>query len=168
MKEVWKVIPSFERYEISSVGRIKSIRYKGTNVSKLLTPALGADGYFKISLYNEDNLRKTLRINRLVLSAFKGDKNGFQAAHLNGNPIDNRLSNLKWTTSLENHGHKKDHGTHGEGIRNPRAKLTEKEVRVIRKLYTQGKLDGVQLAKKFKVNHVTIYGILNGRLWKHI
>jgi len=168
MKEVWRKIPGFTRYCISSMGRINSVRYKGKSKSRLLTLTVGMDGYYRVSIYNRAGERKSVRVNRLVLLAFKGSGKNKDAAHLNGDRLDNRLVNLKWATRAENHGHKRAHGTDQVGTRNSNARLTERDVRQIRRLYAAGKYDGVQLAKRYGVRHPTIYSILNRRLWPHV
>ncbi len=168
MKEQWRDIPGFKRYRVSNLGRVFSCNYKGSSVPKLLTPTLGMDGYLKIGLYRTSGERKSMRLNRLVLLAFCGAAKGRQAAHLDGDKENNFLGNLQWATSLENHAHKRRHGTHQAGVLNSRAKLSEKDVLTIRRLYASGRLDGVQLAKRYKTPHTNIYSILNRKNWKHI
>ena len=51
------------------------------------------------------------------------------------------------------------------GTKHGRAKLTENQVRLIRKLRKRG-FSGLHLEKMFGVNHVTIYRLCKGVIWR--
>ncbi len=53
---------------------------------------------------------------------------------------------------------------------NHAAKLTEEQVRYIRKVYIKGhpEFGAVALAKKFNVTKGTIFCIIRGQTWKHV
>ena len=93
--EIWKEIPSFERYQVSNMGNIR----RG---NKLLTPGLDTDGYRQVNLYMNKK-RYTRKVYRLVLNAFSPNiENKPQIDHINRIRIDDRLENLRWATSSEN------------------------------------------------------------------
>lgn len=48
---------------------------------------------------------------------------------------------------------------------NNMSKLSEDDVRTIRDLYTSG-VNGVEIAKRFPVNHCAIYDIINNKTWR--
>lgn len=54
------------------------------------------------------------------------------------------------------------------GSKNGNAKLTEAEVREIRRLYFSKQCGVVELAKRFGVSRVTIRDIYTGKIWKHL
>lgn len=103
--------------------------------------------------------------------------------HINENPMDNRLENLKVMTisahkslhwKLKSHAEKEHHlnrlngGPVGRiGEANPAAKLTEKLVLKIRKFYANGQ-EMKNLAMKFNVGRRTIYAIVMKETWNHI
>lgn len=58
-------------------------------------------------------------------------------------------------------------GSKSSGIAHPNAKLTDENVRQIRKLSAQG-LSQRKLAKQFNVSRGTIEPIIKGETWKHI
>jgi hypothetical protein len=61
-----------------------------------LTPRVRPDGTLAVNLWSENGYRQ-LPIRRIVLDAFDGPQpRGFDAANANGDPTDNRLTNLEW------------------------------------------------------------------------
>lgn len=61
-----------------------------------------------------------------------------------------------------------DHNSATKGAKHPHAKLTEKEVIEIRKLYVPRIYSFKKLAIKFHVERTTIRCIINRKSWKHI
>ena len=74
-------------------------------------------GYLKVKLYGEDGNKYTRRIHRLVLEAFTRKNTAhyfddvpmtlYQVDHINQNPSDNRLENLRWVTNTINASNRK-------------------------------------------------------------
>jgi hypothetical protein len=59
------------------------------------------------------------------------------------------------------------------GEANGQSKLTEDDIRRIRRLYAfrgqgEGKVSGVQLAAEYGIESATVYGIVKRRAWKHV
>lgn len=104
-KEIWKDIPEHPKYQISSLGRIKSItriipcfQYKRVKTEKILKPYLSNTGYKVISLDN-----KRFYIHRLVAQAFlPNPENKPEIDHIDTNRTNNSISNLRWVTRSEN------------------------------------------------------------------
>ena len=141
MTEIWKDVPGYEGYyQVSDQGNVRSVdrvvTYKAgfdrLHSSRLLRGDL-ARGYVLVALY-KDGARKVAGVHRLVLWAFVCPPGkGLEARHLNGNRQDNRLCNLAWGTKTQNMADKRSHGTSPEGSRNPRARLNEMQVRLLRR-----------------------------------
>lgn len=55
-----------------------------------------------------------------------------------------------------------------KGKDHPGVKLTEENVKDIRRIYSEGKLSQYDLAKTFNVRRTTIAAIINNRSWKHV
>jgi hypothetical protein len=86
-------------YEISSLGRIKSLYYEK---EKILKPSKNNKGYLFIYLY-KDKDRKHFYIHRLVAETFiKNPNNSPCVNHKDENPLNNNLENLEWCSHLYN------------------------------------------------------------------
>lgn len=165
MKEEWRAIPGFERYEVSDQGRVRSIWCRGRNRIKVLRLTPGTLGYLVVNLFREGSKPRTYKVHRLVLLAFSGPPpDGFEGAHLNGINTDNRLVNLRWVTPKENQGHRKIHGTGNVGRNHPMAKLTEEQVLEIRK--AEGTHGVIGRAYGIAQSHVSL--IKSKKTWRHI
>lgn len=102
-RETWIPIPGFEgKYEVSDLGRIKSLNYRGnTKTHKILKPSV-TGRYLKVDLVNSNFNTITRRIHVLVMRAFRGPSNGLVIDHIDGDGFNNALLNLRYTTSRNN------------------------------------------------------------------
>ena len=64
--------------------------------------------------------------------------------------------------------HRKGRSFDNRGEKNPKAKLTETDVRSILELYAAGQMGYRRLARKFGVGNTTIRAILEGRSWRSV
>lgn len=113
--EVWKEIIGFEGlYDISSLGRVKRRSYKkniGNNAlqpikEKILTNVIGTDGYYALILHNNYK-HKRFKIHRLIAIHFISNPELKPCVnHIDGNKLNNSISNLEWCTYSENNLHK--------------------------------------------------------------
>lgn len=105
--EIWKPIVDYEEYyEVSNLGRVKRIKAgMGARASKILKQYLGSDGYMRIGL-TVNNKEKYFFVHRLVATAFIPNlENKPQVNHIDGNKLNNSVSNLEWVTAQENIDH---------------------------------------------------------------
>jgi hypothetical protein len=111
MTTQWKVYPGDCRYWVSSDGEVM-----GAVTGRMLKPRPLPRGYLRVSLSrNRDEY-----VHTMVLETFAGPRPaGHQASHLDGNPANNWILNLKWETPTENNSWKRFHGTAAIGERNP-------------------------------------------------
>lgn len=174
-KEVWKDIPITNgSHEVSSLGRVRSKNgfCKGGRgcirqvKGKTLKPwKLKKTGYLQVDLGK--GCRKL--VHRLVLEAFVGPcPEGMECCHNDGDRTNNKLTNLRWDTPRNNQLDRKHQGTWIEGERHHNAKLTEEQVKEIRKLYNAGKHTQMKLASMFSIHQTVISDVVNYVYWKHI
>jgi len=104
--EVWKLVPGYDgKYEVSNQGQIRS--YQRRPEGCILRPGRKPSGHLSVAL----GRKNSQSVHKLVLLAFVGAApNKHECLHMNGNPADNRLSNLRWGTRSEN---MKDAYAHG-------------------------------------------------------
>ena len=109
MTEEWRSIPGYEgQYQVSDQGRVRSLprtevcgKMQRLRHGRVLRQYADKSGYRYVKLSKAGAVR-TLRISRLVLTAFVGDGTGREAAHKDHNCMNNALTNLEWVTRLEN------------------------------------------------------------------
>lgn len=161
-------IKGFEsKYLLFPSAQIWSLKY-----DKFLKTSRDKDGYFKIGLCIGHSKQKQMFIHRLLADHFiKGrtlERN--QVNHKDGNKQNNSFDNLEWVSPKENSVHAWEMGLNngrpGEAHHN--VKLTEKDIREIRRCYKTKEMGYRRLAKKYGVNASTIQKIQWGQRWKHI
>lgn len=95
--EIFRLIPNYPDYMVSSYGRVFSF-----NRLIIMNPANDKDGYSVLDLY-KDAVAKQYKVHRLVALAFiPNPYNKPKVDHINTKPSDNRLINLRWVTNSEN------------------------------------------------------------------
>ena len=112
--EIWRSVVGYEGiYEVSNNGRVRRVAtHAGRAQDRLLKPARFTAGYPGVTLSHR-GFRRSATVHHLVTAAFLGPApDGMQVRHLNGNRSDNRLSNLRYGTALENAADKTAHGTY--------------------------------------------------------
>ena len=171
--ENWRPVVGYEDlYAVSDIGRVCRTtdgRCQKWKSGTILSLRRNPEGYPTVSLYRRDN-GKTKLVHGLVAEAFIGKRKvGMQVNHRDGNKTNNDVSNLEWNTPKQNTRHAIEqlgvkYGVPGE--RSPHAKLTERQVRSIRREYAEGNITQAALARKFGVGYVAIHEIVRYKTWK--
>lgn len=157
MNEIYKEIKSAQGWFISNKGQISD---KEGNIR---IPQSHPKGYLQVSLNGKNYL-----VHRLVADAFiPNPENKPQVDHINGDKTNNRVENLRWTTSHENNSNPSTSWKNRNGMQ----KVMRIDKNGLTKIYDSVK----EAADDVGVNHSSISKCLNlkrqtiaGYKWKRI
>ena len=165
--EVWKTIPGFEDYSVSTKGQVRrDTPGPGTYPGKIMKPSISQKGYLQIKLK-----KKIKRIHRLVAISFLPNPDNLpEVDHIDENKKNNNVNNIEWVTPCENirRSYRTGSRDHMIAENSPSNVLTEIQVLEIKKLLEKEEFSQRKLAKKFGVHHSTIRKIINGKSWAHV
>lgn len=151
-------VPGHPGYQISSEGMVYGKK------GKLLKLFPGKSGYLRFTTI-ESGRWQQVSVHVMVCMAFHGPRpKGAHAAHADGNILNNSAANLSWKSAQENEADKVLHDRRAWGVRHGMHKLTESEVREIRKSTELLRV----LAERYSVSETNISYIRNRKSWRHI
>lgn len=171
--EEWRDIRGFEgRYQVSSLGRVKSLARRvasrgGTRLVRERILKLHREPfYYSVGLNAGPDIAVRKRVHRLVCEAFHPNPDGLpQVAHADGDGYNNRAENLRWATALENAYDKFKHGTLLTGEECNLSVLGPREVRHIRATINS---EMHNLAAFLGVDYNTVRDIYLDKRWKQL
>ncbi len=175
--EIWKEIPGFDGKYIASnygyilrVGYFYKTSYRGKSIERYIRPKklggskLSSKGYCRINLD-----KKTYFIHRLIAITFLDNpENKEQVNHIDGNKLNNNISNLEWVSNQENRDHAVKLRLQPVGEACYSAKLTEMDISIIRERYKKSEITQKELANIYQVSKGCISSIIRRKSWKHI
>lgn len=151
----------FNNYLIYEDGTVESLL-----TGKKITKRVGPKGYYQINLCINGKC-KTFMFHRLIASAFIENPNNLPCVnHIDGNKLNNELSNLEWVTHKENSQHAVKAGLFHpvKGKDSYQGHFSEDDIRSIRNLKNSGKSQ-YQIASLYNVTRSAIQQILNGNTY---
>ena len=170
--EIWKPIPGFDGYEVSDQGRVRSFHKRdrgdvagpvwiiSDEPQRILSPGSCKRGYQTVGL-RMDGKTHPRKIHALVMLAFIGEiPHGLEVCHNDGDPRNNRLSNLRYDTSSANAA---DMVRHERGSR----LFSNETIRRIRELRATG-YSILKLCRKFNASRDAIGNMCSGTTFREI
>lgn len=125
--------------------------------------------YQIINFTLEDGSKRTYRVHRLVLMAFKPIENmeNLEVNHIDGNKRNNKLENLEWCNSSENQKHAFDLGLQKarKGEKSNLFKLSQEQIDKIFVLRKEG-MTQREIAEIMGCSRSNISYILNKKTWQ--
>ena len=105
-QEIWKDVVGYEGlYQVSNLGRIRSLAKINKNKEKLIKQAIQNNGYVHVCLC-KNKATKIKTVHRIVALAFiPNTLNKPEINHKDGNKQNNCVDNLEWVTRKENVNH---------------------------------------------------------------
>lgn len=149
-----------------------------------LTYTLNNRGYFSVGIR-----RKTFMVHRLVALAFIPNlEQKPYVNHIDGNKLNNHVSNLEWCTVKENNLHARQTGLHKQAVGHKikyqsdltkqkalanlkdKSKLTPDQVRYVRQVFVprSKEFSATALAQQFGTSVVAMCKIVKGQVYKDV
>lgn len=102
MEEIWKPVVGYEwYYEISNYWVMKTISNNQTRKERMLIPSIKGKYAFYTLWFKWKRLFTW--VHRIVAQAFHDNPNNYPVVmHLDNNPLNNHVDNLKWWTHKDN------------------------------------------------------------------
>lgn len=172
MTEFWRAVPGYEAaYEVSCLGRVRSIprlTLRGRRVGGgIMRCARGNNGYYNVTL-KVDKSVKRFGVHQLVARAFIPNPEELPEIHrIDGDLANNSVDNLEWVTHAENMRRAALNGRRPLGEAHGLHRLTEADVRSIRRLVAAGQ-SARGIGRQFNVSKTTVLSIAAGRTWGHV
>ena len=109
-------------YEVSNLGKVKSLNYNRKGIEKELSSGKGKENYLYVTLFKEGKAKRKY-IHRLVAEAFIINNKKLPCVnHINGNKSNNNINNLEWCSYKDNIKHAYRLGLYKIGKNHPRNK----------------------------------------------
>lgn len=138
------------RYTVTADGRLWN-----HDTCKWQALTLNQNGYIELGLVHDDGVIRHHKFHRLVAKAFiPNPENKPEVNHIDGNKLNNNVTNLEWNTAMENHRHARE-----TGLR--RKRLSDKEVHDICKRLVRGESD-MGIAKAYNIPSMLVWYIKHG------
>jgi len=162
-QETWVSSHITSLYEVSSFGNVRR-----TGSSDNLAQCRSGESYLAVS-FSINGKTVNHRIHKLVVYAFHGTAPFDEAVimHIDGNPHNNRVDNLRWGTNVENQADRDRHNTKIKGSQVKTSKLVESEVVRIRERIADGEVQR-DIAADYGVDPSLISLIKQNRIWSHV
>jgi hypothetical protein len=120
-------LDGYENYIIYKDGKVFNKKY-----NRLLRQRIDSTGYYKVTL-SKNGISKNFRIHRLLAIHYLPNPNNYNVIdHIDRNPLNNELCNLRWTTRQKNMTNRKVNKTSQTQLKNIITTKKGYEVKIMR------------------------------------
>lgn len=166
----WVFVPIASMYAVSDFGGLRSyVPFSGfpscftRRIPRVLKPYTNPDGYRRTKIVFNDGKLHDISIHQLVMIAFVGPcPEGLEVCHNNGNPGDNRLSNLRYDTPKANSADAIKHGTTRRGEKSSRSRISDADAREVIRL-RDDRVSRREIADRFGISVGLVSKIHTGK-----
>lgn len=173
--EIWLPVVGYEGfYEVSNRGQVKTLAHYRPHSwhdslcfypDRILKHDL-VRNYHQVKLSFGEKL-KGFKVHRLVAQAFiPNPQDKPEINHIDGNKINNHVSNLEWVTSSENQKHAFRIGLQKSGLDNATCKVTKEDIYEIRRKLAEGVKSQEVIAIEHSISRGLVSRIKLGLSWK--
>jgi hypothetical protein len=168
--EIWRDVPnSNNRYCVSNYGRIKSFAYNKKDGQLLKCDVIKG---FKLVQLNMNKFKRKYYVHKLVADIWitkPTDKHIF-VTHLDGNKMNNHITNLEWHTKetlMVKHKENRLNNIFQKPKSINNTKLKESDVVLLKSMLQRGVVQAT-IAKMFCISEMQVTRIKRGENWGHI
>jgi len=158
-------LEDFPGYWINAEGEVLSSR--NSNKPRLLRPTTVKEGHLRLRLTDLWGEAHNIFAHRLVAFTYHGfpPPGKPYACHIDGNPANNCPANIYWGSPQDNANDRMRHGTSAKGMHHGSSKLTEAQVREVKRIAASTARSQSCIGRQFGVGQATIGSILKGKTW---
>ncbi len=153
-------------YQVSNFGRIKSIQ-RATGVEKLIKGSTVDRGFKILNVRLANGKRDSVMIHRFVARHFvpRPSEAHKYVIHIDRNYANNKWNNLQWLTHEEWVVHMLNTPRRRKAEKERNRKLTEAQVKMIKRMLKRGKSKLSMIAKRFDISVTHVKRIQSGENW---
>jgi hypothetical protein len=165
--EKWETVKGYPNYLISSESRVMN-----KTTGKLKAISMHKHGHRVVRLFNEGK-HQLLKIYRLKAIAFiPNTLNKREVNHIDGNRLNEDLSNMEWATPKENMKHSYDtglcNGYFKKGLEHQHAKLSKDDVYNIRDLRHKYNFRYKDIGSLYNITMDHAFRVANRKVHSHV
>jgi hypothetical protein len=166
----WRAVVDYEGlYEVDWRCNVRSLNWKRTGLTKIMTPSLTKDGYFVVGLMKDCKQQNFLEHRLGMLAWIPNPENKRCVNHKTHTRTDNNVfTQLEWVTHKENNKDAKEFGSYAnrpKGEKHYNAKFSDATIDKVFELRALGYLHR-EIGAKLSMSRPYVSDILNGRFRK--
>ena len=156
-----KIIENSKGYHVSEDGRVFNNQNKEMKLDS-------SARYLRVQLIYQDGTVKKELVHRLVAKAFiPNPENKPDVNHIDGNKLNNHVSNLEWVTKSENMVHARDNKLIPVGEENYNSKYYDEQINEACRLMQEG-YRNCDICSMLDLPKNIVSQLRNGVIWNHI